>query len=314
MSFVLSAIKRGTKSKMSDNLEGAAAAAAAADTSNNGSEGDDNGEQLDAPAEDQAAAATDFVDPRQAEWDIMVRLLELDEDGLNALTEAGILSMDDVELFGTGAAKEATAGPILIAKLSPMTRQKFQIVATFLLNNGKLVAESSALAQMARFNLQASKRKAGRPRKKPLVDSNGEPIPKRPRGRPRKNPLVTTYKKPDGIKRPVGRPRKHPLVDSNGDPIPKRARGRPRKDSVGPTVTSSPAVMTTPNGTKRSVGRPRKHSLPMAAAAASAEEDDPKRTLQRSRTIPDDAKKESEEEEEEESEEEEEEEDESAEE
>ena len=289
MSFVLSAIKRGAKSKMSGMLEEAApGSTAAADHSKTaGDKGELGGsDALEEHQKNQAATAP--VDARQAEWDIMVRLLDLDKHGLNALTKAGINNIRDVELFGNGAAKEAASGPILIDNFTPMTRQQFQIIATYLLNDGKLTA-ASTLAQMARLNLETSvsNRNAGRPRKHPLPDpsSNNKdgPVVKRPRGRPRKNPLVTTYKKPDGVKRPVGRPRKYPLPAT---PLVKRPVGRPRKNKSASISITPIHTTNSNNGTKRSVGRPRKHALPMAAAAAAAETPVVKRPRGRPRKTP----------------------------
>ncbi|KAK4054531.1 hypothetical protein OIV83_001025 [Microbotryomycetes sp. JL201] len=71
------------------------------------------------------------------------------------------------------------------------------------------------------------KRGRGRPRKNPLPEENGEPVPKRPRGRPRKYPIG---QEPVKEKRPRGRPRKYPVGQ---EPVKeKRPRGRPRKNPL----------------------------------------------------------------------------------
>ena len=221
---------------------------------------------------DVAQPAGLFVDPRQAEWDIMVNLVGLDETGLDGLTAAGILNIGDVELFGSGAALQtaATSDPTPLASITgmnPMTRQKFQVVATYLLNDGKLTTASS-IDDMARYNLAKAttpaKKPVGRPPKNgtPSKSATGEPIVKRPRGRPRKNPVDGTpgSSPPPGPKRPRGRPRKHPVEETpSSSPAPKRPRGRPHKDGTTPAGGSTG---------KKPVGRPRK--LPLADGVASA--------------------------------------------
>ena len=214
-------------------------------------------------------AAVTAIDPRRAEWDIMVQLLELGDAGVEALANAGIKTTSDVELFGNGAATVSATSTFMSAPIEGLnlaTKQKFLVVATYLLNDGKLTP-TSTLAEMARANQSNSmaaatantptsrpvKRGRGRPRKHPISASAFAGAPaKRGRGRPPKN--TTTAAAGSTPKRGPGRPRKHPLPgrnagDDNCEPVAKRGRPRKSPASAGPTA-------------KRGPGRPRKHPIP----------------------------------------------------
>lgn len=205
-----------------------------------------------------------------SQWDIMIQLLELNDSGIETLTNSGIESIGDVELFGTGATADPapfTGTPFEGFNL--VTQQKFLVVATYLLNDGVLTPELT-LAEMARANKEVMlanmevvvepeppvKRGVGRPRK----DGSSPSPKKRGVGRPRKDGSSPSPKK-------RGRPRKNPVAEKT---VPvKRGRGRPRKIPVAEVVSDAP---------KRGVGRPRKNPLP--------ESPPPKAVLQRGRGRP----------------------------
>ena len=272
-------------------------------------------------------AAVTAIDPRRAEWDIMVQLLELGDAGVEALANAGIKTTSDVELFGNGAATVSATSTFMSAPIEGLnlaTKQKFLVVATYLLNDGKLTP-TSTLAEMARANQSNSmaaatantpiKRGRGRPRKHPISGSAFAGAPaKRGRGRPPKN--TTTAAAGSTPKRGPGRPRKHPLPgrnagDDNCEPVAKRGRPRKSPASAGPTAKrgpgrprkhpipdssptpkrgpgrppkNPPSAAASPGTVKRGPGRPRKHPIAEEAAAVAAGK--PKRGRGRPRKHP----------------------------
>lgn len=210
--------------------------------------------------------------PQTQEWEVFVKLMELDEAAVDRLKASGVSTVADVEAWGA-AADEGT-GPNndaddphapKAAGLTLVQMQKFRVISSYLAN-GERLTSSCSLDEMGRTNARLFR-----------GESLDVSLPmRRPLGRPRKDDGPKEVKRSGWI----GRPRKDGKRPGS---VPKvtRAIGRPRKDSLSPgsssiTSLNSGMAATTrkrtvppadmPDGFKRPRGRPRKDGLPPGTA------------------------------------------------
>ncbi|KAG7371329.1 hypothetical protein IV203_019899 [Nitzschia inconspicua] len=183
----------------------------------------------------------------QAEmWDCMTTMIE----GLNvdALKDAGITTISDLELFGGGAASTkdpASSTPFDSLDMPLKTKQQLFITATYLLND-QILTKDSKFSDMARYNHAKATGTLSKPRslrsstrtvpKKAKVVKAAATI-KKARGRPPKNAVkeVVTEKKPP---KPAGR---NTMASKAGaakstNPAPKISSAPKTKAKLGTTA------------------------------------------------------------------------------
>jgi hypothetical protein len=155
-------------------------------------------------------------------WECMINLVE-DLD-VSALTDAGITTIADLELFGGGAAKASNSGtPFDSLDIPLKTKQQLYITATYLLND-QILTKDSKLEEMARYNLAKTTGTQHKPRADKGVKRT---VVKRQRVVRKAVKAVST------VKKARGRPKKA---------VAEKAAPKPAKPSARATKVAKKAV------------------------------------------------------------------------
>jgi hypothetical protein len=186
-----------------------------------------DGDQEEFSTEEVLEGKEKYLTLQTSMWNCMIDLVEdLDMDKLK---EAGITTISDLELFGSGATKPTNSTtPFDTLDMPLKTKQQLYITATYLLND-QILTKDSKLDDMARFNLSkthGTTRKSRESRKKKSVVK-----------------AAVTVKKAD---KPVSRTTKasRKASETTAKVIPPgttRSRGRPPRvrADAGPTTTTT---------------------------------------------------------------------------